>query len=174
MSYGEFEEQYYKNLEEWLVGYWPPKEIKKYLVRWRYYDNHILEIKSDSDDGYLFKSVKEFYIRLSYLTDEERNILKKNFYNDDSPRRMVGNVREIVLKMSVHKEYTSKIEVPLFNELFEGFKDRLKSLDDNELAILKRLCYELSLSEKALANAEKMDKGEYRTKLKGIFNKIMS
>lgn len=87
---------------------------------------------------------------------------------------MVGNVREIVLKMSVHKEHTFKIEVQLFQWIVRRFKDQLKSLDDNEIAILKRLCYELSISEKALANAEKIDVKTYRTKLKGIFNKIMS
>ncbi|MFT9205592.1 MAG: hypothetical protein ABF536_09145 [Liquorilactobacillus mali] len=155
------------------IGYWTPKYLKRYLVRWQYYDYHILEIKNNLQSDELFKNVREFYIRLSYLTDEERNILKKNFYNDDSPRRVVDKVREIVLKMSVHQEYSSKIEVRFFDELFGGFKNKLESLAEDELAILKRLCYELSLSEKALANAEKIDVKEYRIKLKGIFNKIM-
>ncbi|MCP9313442.1 hypothetical protein KBX31_09150 [Liquorilactobacillus satsumensis] len=162
-----------RDYEKLLFGYWDALNVKYFLKRWYFYDHNILELKGNER-----KDAKEFYTRLSHLTNEERNILKESFYNKKKYHKSKNfdQMKNIFKKLSTHetKVADKRIELQLFDELFDGFEDKLESLAEDEVAILKRLCYELSLSEKALSNVEKMDTEEYRIKLKCIFNKIMS
>ncbi|KRL99762.1 hypothetical protein [Liquorilactobacillus satsumensis] len=153
--------------QKYRQGYWNNWNIRNTLKRrWYFFDHHFLEL-----EGYERKDAIEFYIRLSYLTDEERNVLKDAFYTKEGSNKTTDQIRSILKKMSIHKNKmpNSDTELQVFNELFEGSEDRLAKLDDIQLGVLKRLCYGESFFEEALATTEKMTINEYRAVLKSIF-----
>lgn len=54
---------------------WTPYQAAFFLRRWQYYDTHLNDLSATE-----IKQVKALYYRLSYLTDQQRELLAEKYY----------------------------------------------------------------------------------------------